>query len=224
MTPLLADHLPLVRRVAGRIARRLPRHVQLDDLISAGTEGLVDAAQRFDPEKGVAFSAYAEIRIRGAVMDELRGHDFVPRSVRGRRRAYEQARAQAQRAGTSTTDEAIARRLGLSPGELSGWLDETQLKLVSADDLDGDELHDGAAGADERLASQQRLGQLRSAVRTLSERLQLVLALYYVEELTLKEIGATLGVTESRVCQLHGQAVSKIRAALAEEEGFAQAA
>src|SRR5947209_5817221 len=89
MSAAVVTHLPLVRRVAGRIARRLPSHVQLDDLISAGTEGLIDAARKFDPSKGVAFGAYAEIRIRGAVMDELRQHDFVPRSLRRRRRVYE---------------------------------------------------------------------------------------------------------------------------------------
>lgn len=222
MHAAMIQHLPLVRRVAGRIARRLPAHVQLDDLVSAGTEGLVNAARRFDPGKGVAFGAYAEIRIRGAVMDELRLHDFVPRSVRRRNRALEAARSQARQAGTSTSDEAVSLRLGVAPEELAGWLGDSQARLLSTEELDADALEDPAGfPADDRLELQERLHQLRTAVAALPQRLQLVLALYYVEELTLKEIGAALQVTESRACQLHAQAVSKIRARIEDAEARA---
>jgi RNA polymerase sigma factor for flagellar operon FliA len=208
----VVEHLSLVRKVAGRIARRLPSHVSLDDLVSAGTEGLLDAARKFDPTKGVAFGAYAEIRIRGAVMDELRQHDFVPRSLRRRRRALEQARLQAQRAGTDTSDAAVSARLGLKADQLASWLADGQVRFVSFDEPEATELPDEQQhSADEQVARLQQLACLRDALALLPARLQTVLSLYYVEDLTLKEIGAVMGVTESRVCQLHGQALKRIR-------------
>lgn len=210
----VVEHLPLVRRVAGRIARRLPAHVQLDDLMSAGTEGLLDAARKFDPAKGVAFGAYAEIRIRGAVMDELRQHDFAPRALRRRQRLFESARQQAKRAGCPTTDEALARRVGVAPEALAGWLAEGQLRMLSTDAPDAAELLDEREDVEAGAVRKQQLAALQKAIETLTPRLQIVLSLYYAEELTLKEIGQTMGVTESRVCQLHGQAVAGIRAAL----------
>jgi RNA polymerase sigma factor for flagellar operon FliA len=211
MSAAVVQHLPLVRQVAGRIARRLPQHVSLDDLISAGTEGLLDAARKFDESKGVAFGAYAEIRIRGAVMDELRQHDYVPRSLRRRRRAYEAAQAQAQRAGTSTTDAAISARLGLTAEELPRWLADGQLSVISLDAPEAGEVPDEGIGAEQRASTRQELGRLREQVAALPQRLQLVLSLYYVEDLTLREIGQVMGVTESRVCQLHTQALRRLR-------------
>ena len=197
------QHLQLVKRVATRIARRLPRQVQLDDLLSAGHEGLLDAARRFDPRKGVAFGAYAEIRIRGAVMDELRTLDFAPRSLRRRHRE------RAQSLG------------GLDASRFSSAANELAPHFVSTDEPDAQELPDPAALAEQQLEHRQELDELRAAVASLPERLQRVLALYYVEELTLKEIGAELGVTESRVCQLHGRAVSSIREAIEERQAEA---
>jgi len=218
MSSALQQHLPMVRRVARGVLRRVPRSVQLDDLVSAGAEGLVEAERRFDPSRGVPFEAYAELRVRGAVLDELRRHDFVPHTLRRRQRALENARAQAARAGVSTTDEAVCKRLGVDAAALPRWLYEGAMRRAP-EEL-AMELEDGAPRADESLFARERLVPLKSAVAALPERLQLVLSLYYVEEITLKEIGQVLGVTESRVCQLHTEAVKRLRAALeASEDG-----
>lgn len=214
MGPEIREHLHIVRRIALQVRRRVPSSVQLDDLISAGNEGLLDAARRFDASRGVEFGAYAEMRVRGAVLDELRRHDFVPRSLRRRQRELERAREQAAEAGTSTSDAAVCKRLGLQPEALAGWLEEGAVQRVSEEHADA--VEDAAPKADELLVDRERFIPLQRAVATLPERLQLVLSLYYVEEVTLKEIGAMLGVTESRVCQLHAEALKRMRATLSE--------
>jgi RNA polymerase sigma factor for flagellar operon FliA len=214
MSVAVADHLVLVKRVAGKIARRLPHHVVFDDLLSAGAEGLLDAARRFDPARGVSFGAYAAIRIRGAVMDELRHHDFLPRAVRRRQHQFEQAHLQARREGTSTSDAALGARLGVAGESLAGWRDDAQVTFVSVEEAT-DQVPDPRAPADAQLDQHQRVHQVRRVLGTLPKRLQTLLSLYYLEGLTLRDIGALLGVTESRVCQLHGQALKQVRGRLA---------
>lgn len=213
---LVESHVHLVRRVARHVARRLPRHVGLDDLVGAGHLGLVDAARRYDPARGVPFDAYAGIRIRGAIMDDLRGADFVPRRVRDREDAIVRARTAACKAGVAATDDEVERRLGVEPGGLSAWAAAGQPKFVPYDTLTEDETGvDGERmAADASVERREQFEAVHQAVAALPERLQTVLHLYYVEGLTLREIAQVIGVTESRVCQLHGRAVANLRESL----------
>jgi RNA polymerase sigma factor FliA len=210
------SHIQLVRKVAGQVARRLPRHVGMDELLGAGALGLVDAAQRFDPSRGVEFGAYAAIRIQGAILDELRAIDFVPRRVRNRDDAIEAERVAAHRAGRPTSDEEIEARLGLAAGTLGAWAAEGRPSFVPYDTASEESqgITGGFPAADAVLEREESIETLKKAISKLAEKLQTVLSLYYVEGLTLKEIGDILHVTESRVCQLHGQAIGKLRETL----------
>jgi RNA polymerase sigma factor FliA len=179
-----------VHKVAKKIARRLPRVVNVDDLVGAGTLGLIDALSRFDPKRSDRFAAYAEIRIRGAILDELRAMDWLPRTQRARvRRAAE---GQPQENAPKASLEAV----------------------VLVDDV-RDDGFDGFAGDVPTAASpfenKERSKHLTAAIAKLPMREQQILSLYYVEELTLKQIGQIFGVTESRVCQLHSHAVARLR-------------
>jgi RNA polymerase sigma factor for flagellar operon FliA len=182
-TTTLQQHIPLVHKVAKRIARRLPHVVQLDELVSAGTLGLIDALTRFDPTRAQWFAQYAEIRIRGAILDELRHMDWLPRAERARVRRGEQA-------------ETLHAVVSIDDVREDGFD-----SVGSADDLSP------SAGL-EHSAKKQRLA---AAIAALPHKQQQVLSLYYVEELTLKQIGELLGVTESRICQIHRAAVAALR-------------
>ncbi len=210
------EHLPLVRRVAKKIARRLPSVVDLDDLVGAGTIGLMDAAQRFDAGRAETFPAYAEIRIRGAILDHLRAMDWLPRSVRARNRRLDEA------------DRKLKHTLGHAPdsSELAGYLGVSARSVggvagvVSVEDLreDGFDSFDGETPTpNQALELRERKQRLTAAIARLPLRTRQLLSLYYVEELTLKQIGMIFQITESRACQLHGQAIIKLRAELVDD-------
>lgn len=219
---MLRRYLPLVRRVARCHLGAVSAPVGLDDLVAWGTLGLLDALDRYDPSRAALFSTYARFRIRGAILDQLRELDWVPRSVRERAAALEQtARLLEARLGRPAKEEELAAALGLSLGDyrtLVGSL--APVGLVSLDDpvCGGGDVHrppdraeSGPLGA---LLRREQLALLTDAVRRLPDREQLLLSLYYRDELTMKEVGSVLGLTESRVSQLHAQAVIHLRAQL----------
>jgi RNA polymerase sigma factor for flagellar operon FliA len=226
---LVLHYAPLVKYVAGRVGTGLPAHVEVADLIQSGIFGLVDAIEKFEPERGLKFETYAMQRIRGAILDDLRAQDWVPRSVRGRAREVERA---LERLGAklrrTPTDAELADELGLSLHELREVYAQLQLTSVVAldelaaagrgstplaDILEDQEALDPVA----LLVDQDNRRQLAQAIAHLAERDRVVVTLYYFENLTLAEIGRVLGVTESRVCQLHTRAVLRLRAKLLEK-------
>ncbi|MCB0980942.1 MAG: FliA/WhiG family RNA polymerase sigma factor [Acidimicrobiaceae bacterium] len=219
---LIVHYSPLVKFVAGRVGAGLPNSVDPGDLVSAGVFGLIDAVERFDPERGVKFETFAVPRIRGAVFDGLRSLDWVPRSVRSRAREVEGAFTELEgRMGRAPTDEELATHLKISQPEFQKWL--TSIASTTVGPLD----RALVAGAEPRALSGDvpdspamvvEEGEVRRLVkvevRRLPEREKLVLSLYYDEGLTLAEIGSVLGVTESRVSQIHTKAVLHLRARL----------
>lgn len=223
----IRDHGPLVKRIAHHLMARLPPTVQVEDLIQAGMLGLLDAARSFDASLGASFETYAGARIRGAMLDEVRRNDWAPRSVhRKARQAAEALRAIEQREGRAARDSEVAEALGVDLEEYGRiQVDAAACRLLSMEDLTVEvgEVREQRAelGIDpgdplmalESLAFRQGL---IAAIEGLPEREKLVLALYYDDELNLKEIGAVLGVGESRVCQIHGQAMIRLRARLGE--------
>jgi len=228
---LILEHVGLVRYIVGRVAIRLPDSVEREDLESAGIVGLIKAADRFEPRRGVKFATYASSVIRGEVMELLRARDWAPRSVRRRYRELEQTVAGLQRQlGRQPTEEEICRALGVSAEDYRQLLAATSSLAVASleelmetdetlepeeDDLPGEPQswgEDPAAIVD-RDALQ---GLLARAVDQLPERDRVVIGLYYQDELTLREIGEVLDVTESRVCQIHTQAIARLRASIQE--------
>lgn len=216
---LIRRHLPLVRRVARRHAGRLPAGVELDDLISWGTFGLLAAVERYEPSREALFPAYARFRIRGAILDHLRQHDWMPRSVREKAREVARAARQAERRlGRPATEDELAGTLGLSVAGYRTLLDEiAPIALVGLEDLESDaEIGWPSTWGNlqplDTLLDQERARLVADAVHRLPEREQLLLSLYYRDELTMKEVGGVLGVTESRVSQLHTQALLRLRA------------
>ncbi len=222
---LLLEHLSAVRYIARRIHERLPQHVELDDLVSAGIVGLIDAFTKFDHTKKVQFKSYAQFRIRGAILDSLRMLDWSPRELRRKGRAVEEAiRAVQQRAGRAPTEQEIAAemKLGLEEyqqllGELKG-LEIGSLNMERSEESGDEELVYIPGSPEEdplfRCLQGEMKQHLVDAIDELPEKERLVLTLYYYEELTMKEIGLTLGVVESRVSQIHSSAVLRLRSAL----------
>jgi RNA polymerase sigma factor for flagellar operon FliA len=220
---LIEAHLPQVKFMAMRLAAKLPPSVELNDLIGAGVLGLLDAVDKYDSTKGVMFKTYAEMRVRGAILDSLRDLDWAPRSMRRRAREVEAAYLQVQRSGGHGTEEEVAAVLKLTIAEFQRLLQDIRgLTITGLDDAEDD--HSGLAHqlpADQSptpLAMYEKAETreyLTGAVDHLSERERQVISLYYVEELTMKEIGAVLGVTESRVSQVHTQAVVHLRSSMA---------
>jgi RNA polymerase sigma factor for flagellar operon FliA len=225
---LVVAYSPLVKFIAGRMASGLPSHVEESDLVSYGLLGLIGAIERFDLEREIKFETFAVARIKGAIIDELRSLDWVPRSVRSRARDVEKAHAKLEaRLGRAPSDEEMAVELEMSVDEFNGVLLEiANSSVLALDDLwtfadpDGsggqisvlDTIHDPNAVDPETEAQTGELkDRLADAIESLPERERLVIALYYYENLTLREIGEVLGVTESRVSQLHTKAVLALR-------------
>lgn len=215
-------HLPLVQTVVDRIAAHLPPHVDRDDLFHAGVIGLIDALGRFDPSRDNAFSTYAVLRIRGAVIDELRARDWVPRGARERARAWQQAVNELSgELGRLPRDDELAKRLGIDVGLLPDF--EAQSTLASQVSLDqpvgedaalGDGLtrrEDETADPARHMEADDRRRLLTRMLASLTEQERLVVKLYYFENLLMKEIAAVLGVTESRVCQIHGRVMTLLK-------------
>ncbi|MGB0125475.1 MAG: FliA/WhiG family RNA polymerase sigma factor [Silvibacterium sp.] len=230
MTPeqerLMIEHLPTVRYLARRIHERLPQHVEIDDLVSAGVLGLIDAFRKFDPEKKVQFRSYAQFRIRGAILDSLRTLDWSPRDLRRKGRAIEEAiRALTVRMGRAPSEPEIAAEMEMGLGEYQQLLGELKgleigsLHVERSEDSGEEELAYIPNKPEEDplfccLKSEMQT-RLADAVDQLPERERLVMTLYYYEEMTMKEIGLTLGVVESRVSQIHASAVLHLRSLLA---------
>jgi RNA polymerase sigma factor for flagellar operon FliA len=226
-------YAPLVKYVAGRVGTGLPAHVDVADLIQSGIFGLVDAIEKFEPERGLKFETYAMQRIRGAILDDLRSQDWVPRSVRSRARDVERALERlGGRLQRTPTDRELAAELKIGLGELRELYAQLQLtSVVALDELIAAGRNTGGAGSslaeslpDEgaedpiaTLVDQDSRRQLADAIAQLAERDRVVVTLYYFENLTLAEIGKVLGVTESRVCQLHTRAVLRLRTKLNEQ-------
>lgn len=220
---LVERHAPLVKKIALHLLARLPDSVQLDDLMQAGMIGLLEAAARYQSDRGASFETYAGIRIRGAIVDEIRKGDWVPRSVhRNARRVSAAIKAVEDREGREAQDAEVAKELDMSLTEYHACLnDASSGRLFSLDELnESGELpiqeQDASDNPLDALASYTFRKSLARAIEGLPEREKLVLSLYYQEELNLKEIGAVIGVSESRVSQIHSQAAMRLRARLAD--------
>jgi RNA polymerase sigma factor FliA len=226
---LILTYAPLVKYVAGRLGSGLPAHVDEGDLVSYGLLGLIGAIERYDPGRDIKFETYAIARIKGAIIDELRALDWVPRSVRSRAREIERAIAELEaKLGTAPTDEQIAGKIGITVEELEDSLtDISRSSIAALDELwsvsgDGDQVSlmdtiedESGPRPAEALDETETREALAEAIARLPEREKLVVTLYYYEELTLREIGEVLGVTESRVSQLHTKAILRLKARLA---------
>jgi RNA polymerase sigma factor for flagellar operon FliA len=230
---MILKYAPLIKYIASRLAVRLPSHISLDDLISSGIIGLIDAVQKFDPSKNINFKTYAEFRIKGAMLDELRSLDWIPRSVRKKSHLIENAYAQLQKTlGRPAEAEEVADLLGLKLTEFHQLLDETKAVSVVALE-EGRKNAGGHVGflEHELLETIQdnnardsllavHFAELQEimvkAIEILPDKEKLLISLYYYEELTMKEIGQIMGYTESRISQLHTQAMYRLRHKLRE--------
>ncbi|MCC7151957.1 MAG: RNA polymerase sigma factor FliA [Rubrivivax sp.] len=224
---LLKQYSPLVRRLAHQMIAKLPANVELDDLIQVGMIGLSDALKRFDASQGVQFETFATQRIRGAMLDELRGSDWMSRGDRRQQRAIEAAvHRLEQRLGRAPGEREIAKEMGLSLKEYQDLLGKVRgTQLLYLEDMTGGSSDDDYLDrhvADEeadplgRVQDQRMRQALVDAINKLPEREQLVMSMYYEQDMNLKEIAAVLGVTESRVCQIHSQSIARLRTHLRE--------
>lgn len=224
---IVVKYASLVKYLAQKIAIRLPANIELDDLISAGVIGLMDAVDKYDSSRDNKFKTYAEFRIRGAMLDELRSQDWVPRSVREKAKQLERVFARIEQAkGRPATDAEICDELKISPEEFSELLNEVRsVSLLNYDDLNSlaktdkksmvSLIESGKLNNPFAEVSRNNLkGMVEKAIADLPEKQRLVLALYYYEDMNLKEIGQVLEVTESRVSQLHTQAVLRLKSKL----------
>lgn len=225
---IVKEYSPMIKYVANRIALRLPPHIEVDDLISVGAIGLMDAIEKYDPSRGAKFKTYAEFRVRGSILDELRSLDWVPRSVRQKASNLDAVASKLQsKLGRLPEDEEIAKEMGVTLEEFFKTLNETRnMPLLSLEDLgiardsgDKQSLLDTLEGrGDVDPQTQMRLTELKNliaaAIDSLPEKERLMVSLYYYEELTMKEIGEVLGITESRISQIHSKAVYRLRTKL----------
>ncbi len=220
---MIREHSELVRRIAYHLIARLPATTEVEDLIQSGMMGLLEAARNFDPSRGASFATFAGIRIRGAMIDEVRRHDWTPRSVHQKHRQVTQAINEIENeTGRHAEPAQVAERLGISLDDYYDIVrDSAVSKLYSLDESVDDAtqsrriLSENAVTPDDAVEEDQFRQEIANEIRRLPEREQLVLSLYYERELNLQEIGAVLGVSESRVCQIHGQALVRLRARMA---------
>ena len=214
---LVLQYAPLVKYVAGRLRTRMPDSVEQDDLVSDGVLGLMDAIERFEPARGLSFQTFAVPRIRGAIIDGMRSMDFVPRSVRDKLRLVHRAQVTLEeRLGRVPEDTEVAREVGIPVQQLRDLSRQANSNHANLDDFDlADEL---SSAADHQVEQGDTNASLMRVVDQLAERDQVIIALYYFEGLTLAEIGQVLGVTESRVSQVHRRATATLRQKLVELE------
>ena len=218
---LIIEYAQLVKLVAGRLSMYLGHNVEYDDLVSYGIFGLIDAIDKFDLEKNVKFETYASLRIRGAILDQIRKMDWIPRSVRQRQRKIDEAMKQIEmRTGKTASDEELAKQLGLTAEELCSW--QTQLKVTNVVSLNEfeengpepmiDSAHPVRFSQPEEVVEEAELKEkLAESLELLTEKERRVIELYYYEDMTLKEISKILEVSESRISQLHTKALNKMR-------------
>lgn len=218
---LIIEYAQLVKLVAGRLSMYLGHNVEYDDLVSYGIFGLIDAIDKFDLEKNVKFETYASLRIRGAILDQIRKMDWIPRSVRQRQRKIDEAMKQIEmRTGKTASDEELAKQLGLTDEELFSW--QTQLKVTNVVSLNEfeengsepmiDSAHPVRFSQPEEVVEEAELKEkLAESLELLTEKERRVIELYYYEDMTLKEISKILEVSESRISQLHTKALNKMR-------------
>lgn len=226
---LILHYAPLVKYVAGRVSSGLPPSVEFGDLVSYGVFGLLDAIEKYDPDRGIKFETYALARIKGAIIDELRADDWVPRSVRFKAREMERAYAALEsELRRIPTDEEVAKKMGLSMDEYAALLNKMSLiSLVALDELwtVGGDRPDKLSIADtvedvkakdpsQTFEIEEMKNIIADSINKLPERERIVISLYYYEGLTMREIGEVLSVTESRVCQMHTKAIMRLRARL----------
>lgn len=224
---MLQQYSPLVRRLAHQMIAKLPANVEIDDLIQVGMIGLNDALSRFDTSQGVQFETFATQRIRGAMLDELRGADWMSRGNRKQQRSIEAAvHRLEQKLGRAPLESEIAQEMGISLADYQELLNKVRgTQLVYLEDMSGDEgdhdyldrhVADKEADPLSQLNDRRLREALVAAIKTLPEREQYVMSMYYEQDMNLKEIAAVLGVTESRVCQLHSQSIARLRVKLRE--------
>jgi RNA polymerase sigma factor FliA len=223
---IIQEFAHVVKAMAYRLAYRLPAYMDAEDLVSVGIMGLMDAMDKYDPNREAKFKTYAEFRIRGAMLDEIRSMDWIPRSVHERVSMLQRTHTRLlNRLGRPPTDEEIAAEMNLSPAELDEFLVRSRgAVLVSLDDInlhepDGPKILDMLADTHQSdplatILNDQERGRVADAIQQLPEKERLVLTLYYFEELTMKEIGGILKITESRVCQIHTKAILHLKGKL----------
>lgn len=218
---LVENYMPLVNLIAGRIAISLPSHIDRDDLISSGFFGLLDAVERYDLKKKNKFETYAGVRIRGAMLDYLRSKDWMPLSVRQKIRSYEKCVCELEGTlGRSATDEEIADAMGLTSDEFVKVVSQLNVStVIPLDDyMRAETMVNSVPSPQESIEKQERQELLAKAIDRLPERERQVVALYYHEELTMKEISLVMSISEARVCQLHTKAIFRLRGYLSREK------
>lgn len=205
----IVEHATLVNKIARHLIARLPAHIQLDDLIQAGMIGLLEAAQKYDPHKGASFETFAGIRIRGAMLDEVRRHEWIPRTLCKQKRLLSSAEERVeQKAGRAPEDSELAKELQMDLNLLHQLKNELMQSKLEHCRIEGISNFPTPLEVVQKMALQR---ELTFAISNLPEKESLVLSLYYDEELNLKEIGQVIGVSESRVCQIHNQAMTHLQ-------------
>lgn len=222
---LITETLPLIKHIAHRLATRLPNNIEIRDLINAGVIGLLDAIEKFEPERNIKFKTYAEVRIRGAILDSLRNLDWAPRSLRKKSKDLERVYGElSQKLGRPATDEEVSEAMGEDLENFHALIDQLHgLTIGSFENLSDSEdsenyinyyPDDGSNDPYTKFEASELTSMLADAIEELPEKERLVLSLYYYEEFTMKEIGSLLGVNESRVSQLHTKATLRLRSKL----------